>query len=205
MVPTVAAGLVLAAGSGDRFGGAKQLAELDGRPLVAHAVATAHAAGLAPVYLVVGPDRDAVVAAARTEGEVVVVDNLDHATGQAGSLARGIAAVEHGPDVEVVVVLLADQPRVRADVAQAVADAAASSADGIARARYTDGPGHPVALARQIWPRLRDLGGDAGARQLFAGYDVATVAVSDLVPADVDTMDDLDALRRGHRPADPPT
>lgn len=202
-VPTVAAALVLAAGSGSRFGGTKQLAELDGRPLVAHAVATAHAAGLAPVYLVVGHDRDAVVAAAATAGEVEVVDNPEHAAGQAGSLARGIAAVEHGPDVDVVVVFLADQPWVRADVAQAVADAAASSADGIARARYDDGPGHPVGLARQMWPRLHDLVGDEGARQLFAGYDVATVAVSDVLPRDVDTAGDLAALRRGRRPGRP--
>ena len=33
------AGLVLAAGAGTRFGGAKQLAELDGRPLLEHALA----------------------------------------------------------------------------------------------------------------------------------------------------------------------
>ncbi|MEX2503881.1 MAG: nucleotidyltransferase family protein [Egicoccus sp.] len=199
-VPTNAAALVLAAGSGSRFGGTKQLAELDGRPLVAHAVAAAHAAGLAPVYLVVGHDRDAVIAAAASGGEVEVVDNPDHAAGQAGSLARGIAAVERGPDVDAVVVLLADQPHVRPDVAQAVADAATSSADGIARAKYSDGPGHPVALAHQVWPRLHDLGGDAGARQLFDAYDVAMVAVSDLLPRDVDTTGDLDALRRGHRP-----
>ena len=204
-LPTTAAALVLAAGSGSRFGGTKQLAELDGQPLVAHAVATAHAAGLAPVYLVVGHDRDAVIAAAASAGEVEVVDNPDHAAGQAGSLARGIVAVEHGPDVDVVVVLLADQPRVRADVAQAVADAAASSADGIARASYADGPGHPVALARQVWPRLHDLAGDEGARQLFAGYDIATVSVSDTLPRDVDTAGDLDTLRRGgHRPGHPP-
>ncbi|MFA9443781.1 NTP transferase domain-containing protein [Egicoccus sp. AB-alg6-2] len=197
--PTVAAGLVLAAGSATRFGATKQVAEVDGRPMVAHAVAVAHAAGLRPVYVVVGHDRGVVAAAARQAGEVEVVDNPDHAAGQAGSLRRGIEAVAAGPDVDVVVVLLADQPGLRPAVVSAVADAAAAAPDGIARARYRDGDGHPVGLGHQVWPRLLDLSGDEGARQLFEGYDVATVSVAEDTPRDVDTPGDL-ARARSHQP-----
>ena len=199
VVPTAVAGLILAAGTASRFGATKQLAEVDGRPLVAHAVATAHAAGLAPVYLVVGHDRDAVVAGATRGGAVEVVDNPHHTEGQASSLRCGIAAVEQGPDVDVVVVLLADQPGVRPELVTAVADAAAAAPDGIARAQYADGQGHPVGLAHQVWPRLRDLDGDAGARQLFDAYDVATVRVGQRTPPDVDTPDDLARLRTDGR------
>ena len=47
-------GLVLAAGAGTRFGGRKQLAELDGRPLLEHAVQAMTAAPVGRVVVVLG-------------------------------------------------------------------------------------------------------------------------------------------------------
>ena len=47
------AAVVLAAGESRRFGGAKQLAELDGRTLLEHVLALADEAGLAPIVAVV--------------------------------------------------------------------------------------------------------------------------------------------------------
>ncbi|MFA9431429.1 NTP transferase domain-containing protein [Egicoccus sp. AB-alg2] len=196
-VPTVAVGLVLAAGRASRFGATKQVAEVAGLPMVAHAVATAHAAGLAEVFVVVGHDRAAVTEAARRGGHVVVVHNPEYARGQASSLRCGLEAVAAQTDASVVVVLLADQPGVRPEVVAAVADAAAAAPDGLARARYADVPGHPVGLDRRIWPRLVELEGDAGARQLFDGYDVAVVRVGSGAPPDVDRPADLAGLLAG--------
>jgi CTP:molybdopterin cytidylyltransferase MocA len=195
---TVTVGLVLAAGGARRFGATKQVAELDGLPLVGHAVATAHAAGCREVLVVVGHDAALVAEAAATGGQVRVVHNPAYAEGQATSLGHGLDAAEDaGDDVEVAVVLLADQPNLRPDVVRAVADAAAAAPDGIARAAYDDGPGHPVGLHRRVWPRLQDLTGDEGARQVFAGYDVALVSVRGPVPPDVDRPADLERLRGG--------
>jgi molybdenum cofactor cytidylyltransferase len=57
--------LILAAGRGERFGSAtKQLAELDGEPLIAHAVRAASAAAATRIVVVVGHDGDRVAAAA---------------------------------------------------------------------------------------------------------------------------------------------
>jgi CTP:molybdopterin cytidylyltransferase MocA len=44
----VIAGLVLAAGAGTRFGGRKQLADLDGRPLLEHALEAMASAPVEP-------------------------------------------------------------------------------------------------------------------------------------------------------------
>src|SRR5918997_1615678 len=57
-----AAGLVLAAGAARRFGGPKQLAELDGRPLLEHALAAL--SGLDRIVVVLGARADEIRAGA---------------------------------------------------------------------------------------------------------------------------------------------
>ena len=55
--------VVLAAGTGTRFGGGKMAALLDGRPLPAHVLAAVRAAGLTRVVVVLGRDAPTVAAA----------------------------------------------------------------------------------------------------------------------------------------------
>lgn len=192
--------VVLAAGSATRFGATKQLAELDGRPLVAHAVGIARAAGIDRVLLVVGHDADDVVHAA---GDVEVVPNPDHRDGQATSVAAGLRAASRHADAHVAVVLLADQPGVDPGAVRTVVAALGEpvTPDGAgrhdaARVRYTDGPGHPVAFARHAWERVcAAVTGDAGARTLFHELDTVPVEVDGPAPRDVDAPTDLAALR----------
>jgi nicotine blue oxidoreductase len=64
------------------------------------------------------------------------------------------------------------------------------------RATYDGAPSHPVALSRAMLPRLATLSGDAGARDLLHGADVMTFEAGRLCnPADVDTPEELEALR----------
>jgi molybdenum cofactor cytidylyltransferase len=196
---------VLAAGAGSRFGArTKPLAELEGRPLLAHVVAAAVAADVSAVHVVVGHDGDAVAAAARAAGDVVVVPNPDHAEGQATSLIAGLASAE-ASGAEVVVVLLADEPDVTPAAIAAVTRTVAPGGAEAARARYDDGVGHPVAFARRLLPRLRrEVAGDRGARDVLARIDVEEVAVPGPRPADLDRPEDLrerarDEVRRGRR------
>lgn len=186
------AGLVLAAGRGERFGTTKQLAEVDGRPLVRIVVDTAVTAGLTPVAVVVGHDAGAVTAA--LPPDVVVVVNPDHADGQATSLRAGLAALA-ATAAPATVVLLADEPTVDATV---VARVAAALDDGatLVRCRYEDRPGHPVGLARSRWTDAAAAPGrDAGARALLGGDDTVVVEVAGPAPVDVDHTDDLAAVR----------
>lgn len=188
---SAATGAVLAAGAGSRFGATKQLAELGGRPLVAHVVATARAVGLDPVHVVVGHDA-ARVAAVVPDG-VVVVGNQRAAEGQATSLAAAVTAAG-ATDATVLVVLLADEPGVTTAAIEAVLAAHADGAS-VARAAYDDRPGHPVAFDRSVWPRLLEATGDRGAQQLFDRLAVTPVRVPGPAPADIDTPADLAALQ----------
>jgi molybdenum cofactor cytidylyltransferase len=183
--------VVLAAGQGRRFGGTKQVAEVDGLPLVAHGVRVAHAAGIGRVLVVVGHDAEAVAAAARRGGPVEVVVNPDHAAGQSTSLRAGFAAASAG-DAEVAVVLLADQPAVDPAVVRAVVAAIQGPVEA-ARVRYADAAGHPVAFARRVWPRVAAVTGDRGARDLLADLAVVEVVAGGAAPPDVDRPDELPA------------
>lgn len=191
------AAVVLAAGSGSRFGAsAKQLAELDGRPLLEHA--------LRAVEAVPALDRIVVVLGARAEeiragvdvGSAEVVVCEDWADGQAASLRRGIEAVAE--DADAVVITLGDMPRITPQVIARFADLAAEhGAQTRARAVYDGLPGHPVALGRDYFAQLTQLQGDAGARQVMRSIGVHRIECGGLCDAtDVDTPEALEGLRR---------
>lgn len=169
--------LILAAGEGRRFGGPKQLAELDGRPLLAHVLDVA--APWKPLT-VLGAHADAILAAVDVGDHVIAEDWAD---GQSASLKAGVAAL----DEDRVLVLLGDMPLVTRAVCEAVL-----THGGTARATYDGEPGHPVVLDRAILDRVPHLTGDAGARGLLR--DCATVEAAHLCdPTDIDTREQLEA------------
>ena len=88
------AGVILAAGEGRRFGGPKQLAMLDGAPLIEHALAAMREAdSIDRMIVVLGARADAIRAGADLEdADIVVAD--DWREGMAASLRAGIAAAD---------------------------------------------------------------------------------------------------------------
>ena len=114
------------------------------------------------------------------------------ATGNRGpSGAQAIAAA----------VLLGDQPEVTSAIIDAVVAAFRSSGSPCARPLYSAAgkaiPGHPVVLARSLWPAIRALRGDRGAGPLLAEHPewVCEVRVEGTPPIDVDRAEDYDAVR----------
>jgi molybdenum cofactor cytidylyltransferase len=205
------AGVVLAAGGASRFGSPKQLAELEGRPLLQHAIdAVLDVAAVDPVVVVLGASaervREAVVlgrARHATEGESGAASFRaarpvvchDWAEGMAASLRCGVEAVG---DADWLIVTLGDQPRVTSEVIAAIADEAASAPAGVTAIRtvYDGVPGHPVALSRAMLPGVAKLRGDVGARELLGSASVRTFEAGRLCdPVDVDTPEELEGLR----------
>jgi molybdenum cofactor cytidylyltransferase len=66
----------------------------------------------------------------------------------------------------------------------------------LAVCRYEDGRGHPFAFSRSVFGELSALHGDKGVWKLLDrfGDDVAEVPVPGLVPPDVDTWADYEAV-----------
>ena len=179
--------VILAAGSSTRFvDGPKQLAQLNGQPLVAIAAQAALDAGcFASVLVVAG----AVPLEGIVPEGVVIIDNPLWASGQASSLLAGIAAARDA-GAQAVVVGLADQPFVAAEAWQLVSRMETELP--IVVATYKGQRGNPVRLGVEVWDDLPNEG-DEGARVLLRGRPELVAAVA--CPgdsSDVDTVEDLE-------------
>lgn len=163
-----AAGVLLAAGAGARYGMPKVLAE-QGRWLRA-AVTALRDGGCADIVVVLGAAVVPVPAPARA----VVAEQWSQ--GLSASLRAGIAAI----DADFAVISLVDTPDIGADAVRRVRAAAAQT--GLARGVYEGRPGHPVVIARRFWPDLlAAVHGDTGAGPfLRSRADVIDVECGDL-------------------------
>ncbi|HEY7454670.1 MAG TPA: nucleotidyltransferase family protein [Thermoleophilaceae bacterium] len=185
-------GLVLAAGAATRFGRQKQLALLDGRPLLEHALLAMTASSVGRVVVMLGSSADEIVAEVDLHGAEPMVC-ARWAEGQSASLACGLAELAA---CEAVVVTLGDQPRMSPDAIRRVI--AARNGWPAVRATYGGTPGHPVLLESELFEPLRNVSGDKGARNLLMSVQVLDVPCDDLGGGeDVDTPAELDALRAG--------
>jgi CTP:molybdopterin cytidylyltransferase MocA len=196
--PPLIGGLVLAAGSGRRFGSAKQLASLNGRPLLEHALlAMANACALARTVVVLGANAEAVRAGVRLHGAVAVLCS-DWREGQAASLRAGVAAL--ADSVEAIIVTLGDQPAIDPRAIDALA-AVRDGTSAAIRASYAGRPGHPVLLERRLFGAVAGLRGDQGARSLLKGAAVRVVACDELgSDLDLDTPEQLALSAGGSNP-----
>ena len=199
-----AAAVILAAGVGSRFGGGKVRAALDGRPLLAHVLAAVREVGIGRVVVVLGRDAGAALDAVRDVDpgvleRVLVSVNPTPERGLATSLRFGFGAATAVAPPAGVLVLLGDQPRVRADVLRVLCGAVASAHAIAVVPRYAgDAAPNPVLLLPAGWPLVAGLTGDRGLGPLLAGDPdwVVRVAVPGANP-DVDTPADLAALAAG--------
>ena len=156
--------VVLAAGEGRRFGGGKLLAPWRGGVLLDGALAAAFSAPVRAVTVVTGAQGEQVVAAARAfaagagqSERLRLVHAPDHGEGMGASLRAAIAALP--PDAEAAFVFLGDMPRVPHGLAAELA----------AAPRFEGRRGNPVLVSRALFPALRRLAGDEGARRVLQG------------------------------------
>ena len=195
--------VVLAAGSGRRFGSNKLVATLRGRPLVSQTLEQltgARRSGLLAGVVIVTAAGDRAVLHAIAQSGSVLVENPDPASGMGRSLQLGVRRLDDPPVepmAEAALIVLADQPMMRQEVLTALRDAWLRGAD-IVRPVYRrdpDTPGHPVLLDRSRWHLVDDVQGDRGLGPALASHTdwVTTVMVEGYNP-DIDTPADLAVL-----------
>lgn len=167
------AGLVLAAGSGSRFGQPKAPVVVDGERLVDRAVRVLGEAGCDPIVVVLG------AWVGHVEGADIVVNDT-WPEGMGSSLRLGLAHLRDQTEAARVVVTLVDLPGLTTPAVERLLTSSVDAA--AAQCTYEGVRGHPVCLARDLWDEAIEVAhGDEGARRLMRGRDdLVLVEVGDV-------------------------
>jgi len=169
-------GLLLAAGSSQRFGGDKRWHRLaDGSPMALATARTLKAAQL-PSLAVLRPEDTTLAERLQSAGLEIAI-NDDPTAGLGSSIACGVKA---SVNANGWLIVLADMPYVQVATIRQVAACLAAGAR-IAAPVHAGQRGHPVGFAHEFGPALRQLKGEPGARVILqqqAGY-LVTVPVND--------------------------
>jgi CTP:molybdopterin cytidylyltransferase MocA len=182
---TTAAGVVLAAGNGSRFGEPKAPVVYRGERLVDRAVRSLREAGCAPVFVILGAWEGNV-------DDALVIVNHGWEEGMGSSLRIALKWVNATTEADYALITLVDLPDVTSEAITRVKDAE----PGIAVATFNGERGHPVRIPREHFRELIDtVSGDEGARSFLRDRDdVHLVEVGDLASGrDIDVPEDLPA------------
>ena len=187
--------LLLAAGEGSRFGGAKQLADIAGEPMVRRVARMLLDIG-APVLVVTGAYADA-VEAVLDDLPVSLIRCEDWQLGMGNSLAAGVRALDHVfPQATAVLVCLADQPLLDTTALRAMLERHRSAPERILACTHAGGIQGPPALFPQgYFSALASLSGPHGARQLLKQEAARVEAFASPTWLDVDAPEDLQRVR----------
>lgn len=183
--------LILAAGASARMRGGDKLLEPVGGEAVLRRQARAALETGARVLVALAPDRPA--RAAELDGlavERVMVadagDGMGHSITAGARAAGGVA----------LMILPGDMPEIDATDMGAVLAAARGDPGRVWRGASVDLAGHPVLFPARLGPKLRNLTGDRGARDVLAGEDVGLVPLPRAhALTDLDTPEDWAAWR----------
>lgn len=184
------AGVVLAGGTSSRFGQANKLtAEVDGKPIVLHALETLLDAPLDDVVVVVGYKADD-VQELLSDYPVHFARNSAYTDGLSTSVARGVRAARNS---DAIVFLPGDMPDIDPETIELLIDAYRGELGTAIAAAYQGCRGNPVLFDGCHFDGLENIDGDTGGRSVFLeATDGVLVETDDPgVRRDIDTRIEL--------------
>ena len=188
--------VLLAAGEGRRYGGIKQLAEINGQPMVRHAARVALGTG-APVLVVTGAHAEQ-VEATLDDLPLEIIRHDGWADGIGSSLAAGIRHL-HGvfPAASAALLCLADQPLVDTAALSRMLQRQHAAPQRILASDHAGSAGPPALFPRDCFATLMGLSGSRGAHAVLEreADRVDLISVDVEAGLDVDTAEDLALVR----------
>ena len=191
--------VVLAAGFSGRFGRPKTLARLRGVSLLRRTLKLASSLGIERISVVV-PPRNA--ARYRVEARGIKVRwavNSRRAQGLSSSVRVGVAEARYSA---AVLLMPADMIQLKSRELRRLVRRWQSTPRRLIARRIDLAGAIPLILPRWLYPRVLDLTGDVGLRQLVAQLPADRRVLVEMPSAaqDVDTPQDLIDARRRFRP-----
>jgi molybdenum cofactor cytidylyltransferase len=172
----------------------KQLLPVRGKPMLRRVTETVCAIGPEQVVVVIGAYREAVISA--LDGlPVTSVVNEDWRSGLSSSIRAGIRALR--PDIEAVLIVLADQPALTLELLNTLVDQYRATGALIVAPVYKGRRGNPVLFDQALFPELVAVEGDRGGRSLLERHKGDMELVETDVHAvliDIDTWQDYERL-----------
>ena len=187
--------VILAAGMSSRMGETKQLIRLGENTLLEQVVEIVRSCRVDEIVLVLGHQAETIKKRVGIKNLKVVI-NESYQQGMGTSLRTGLAALSSGTNAALIV--LADQPFVRAETLDRLIDQYEQSGAQIAIPIYKGFRGNPVLLGRSVFPEVMALTGDIGCRAIFGNHveGIVKVLVDDIgILLDLDTKGDVEKLR----------
>jgi molybdenum cofactor cytidylyltransferase len=195
-------GIILAGGLSTRMGAEKLLLKLDGTPVLLWVVRAALESSLQRVILVTGPRRElsAVCAPVESNPRLRRITNPLPEQGMSSSLRLGLSRVSD--DAAGALILLADQPRVTAEVIDELLRVFGQDHSRIVLPTISGRRTTPVLFPSDLFPQLLATEGDIGGR-LVVDHNLARVVTVEMRAryddADLDTMEDFESMTRKMR------
>lgn len=193
MKPAIRA-VVLAAGASRRFGSPKQLLPVGDRPLLARITAEVCAAPVDGVAVVLGAAADE-CARCLSGLSVTLLRNPDWPDGM-GSSIRVAATWAERTRASALLLCLCDQVGLGAAHLTRLIAAHHASCRGLVASAYRGALGAPALFPRRLFPELRALTGDSGARAVIRAQPDAVAIDWPEGARDIDTPADLAAWQR---------
>jgi len=186
------AALILAAGESARFGGRKQLALIDSKPMIRHAIDTLNTTKTIETFVVLGAFADEIAPAIGPDAHIIRNENW--ATGMGSSIACAMSAIADNGRYDGVLIALCDQ--VKLTVGDYTKLIAGFDQQHILATRHKNGLGVPAIFPSHMFKTLQTLSGASGAREMLNGSNHDVIGI-DLPNAalDIDTLDDLKTLQ----------
>jgi molybdenum cofactor cytidylyltransferase len=172
----------------------KLLLPLGGEALVRRAVQSALGAGLGPVLVVTGHQREE-VEAALAGLDCKPVFNADYQRGMNTSLRAGFRAVPDGCAAGVV--LLGDMPFIEAPLIARLCEVYRAGSAKVVLSRFGGVTAPPILYGAETFAALRMLADDAPGRAVIEAYRHALASVDQPPDAlrDLDVPADVEAAR----------
>lgn len=183
--------IILAAGNASRMGKAKQLLPFNNKTFIQHITDEAQKATGDKVVLVLGAYAESIKALVEKTVTHIAV-NHSWQTGMAGSVQTGMRSLlQSFPGTENVIITVADQPFVSAELFGKMFAAKDNTHKNIVACRYRDTIGTPVLFNKKYFPDLLRLQGQQGAKSIVMQYEADMVPVAfDAGAIDIDTEED---------------